>query len=80
MGRVNPMSPWVVIAPVVWVLVAVGSWMFFGVKDALGRRRDGTRYVSFRELAGYDGGSLSWIDRLFDWCYRFGDRLVRRLP
>jgi hypothetical protein len=74
------MIPWVLVAPAIWILLGAGTWMFFGVKDALERRRDGQRYVSFRELAEYDNGPLSWIDRAFDWCNEFGDRLVRRFP
>jgi hypothetical protein len=54
--------------------------MFLGIRDAFCRRRDGERYVSFRELAGGDNAPVSWRDRAFDWCNEFGDRLVRRLP
>lgn len=74
------MTPWVVVAPTIWVLLTVGTWMFLGIRDAFCRRRDGERYVSFRELAGGDNAPVSWRDRAFDWCNEFGDRLVRRLP
>jgi hypothetical protein len=57
------------------VVGALGVWAWFYVASALGRRRRGERYESFREMAG-PSTVLPFGDRLHDWSNQTAERVT----